>query len=118
MFVTHVECTVCGHRHRADGLLTVCAKCGQMLAVRYDLARVGRFRFHGFIAWLAWLGVHLIWLIGFRNRLLVLINWAADYLFYERAVRLILPDGDPKTDDTPWPLRVFSFPVPEERERV
>ncbi len=82
------------------------------------VARVGRFRFHGFIAWLAWLGVHLIWLIGFRNRLLVLINWAADYLFYERAVRLILPDGDPKTDDTPWPLRVFSFPVPEERERV
>jgi threonine synthase len=40
MFVTHVECTVCGHRHRPDGLLTVCAKCGQMLAVRYDLARV------------------------------------------------------------------------------
>jgi threonine synthase len=39
MFVTHVECTVCGHRHRPDALLTVCAKCGQMLAVRYDLAR-------------------------------------------------------------------------------
>src|SRR4026209_2697555 len=40
MFVTHVECTVCGHRHRPDGLLTVCEACGQMLAVRYDLARV------------------------------------------------------------------------------
>ena len=41
-FVTHVECAVCGHRHEAGGLLTVCAKCGQMLAVRYDLARVAR----------------------------------------------------------------------------
>jgi len=37
--VTHVECTVCGHRHEAGDVLTVCAACGQMLAVRYDLAR-------------------------------------------------------------------------------
>jgi NADH dehydrogenase len=49
--------------------------------------------FTGFIAWVLWLGVHLIKLIGFRNRMLVLINWAWDYLFYERAVRLILPSG-------------------------
>ena len=47
--------------------------------------------FTGFPAWLIWLIVHLIKLIGFRNRLLVLINWAWDYLLYERAVRLILP---------------------------
>ena len=39
-FVTHIECTVCAHRHEAGRLLTVCAKCGQMLAVRYDLSRV------------------------------------------------------------------------------
>ena len=39
-FVSHVECTVCGARHDAKRLLTVCEKCGQMLAVRYDLARV------------------------------------------------------------------------------
>src|SRR5262245_61107072 len=38
-FVSHVECTVCGHRHDAGQLLTVCARCGQMLAVRYDLER-------------------------------------------------------------------------------
>jgi threonine synthase len=38
-FVTHIECTVCGHRHEAGRLLTVCVACGQMLAVRYDLAR-------------------------------------------------------------------------------
>ena len=40
MFVTHIECTVCGHHHPAGGVLTVCARCGQMLAVRYDLPRV------------------------------------------------------------------------------
>ena len=47
--------------------------------------------FTGFPAWVLWLGVHLFNLIGFRNRLLVLINWAWDYLFYERALRLIVP---------------------------
>ncbi len=39
-FVSHVECTVCGARHDAKRLLTVCERCGQMLAVRYDLERV------------------------------------------------------------------------------
>ena len=44
---------------------------------------------NGFIAWLLWLGLHLVWLIGFRNRMLVLVNWAWNYLTYDRAVRLI-----------------------------
>ena len=39
-FVSHVECTVCGHRHDPKRLLTVCERCGQMLAARYDLGRV------------------------------------------------------------------------------
>jgi threonine synthase len=39
-FVSHVECTICGAHHDAKRLLTVCEKCGQMLAVRYDLPRV------------------------------------------------------------------------------
>jgi threonine synthase len=39
-FVSHVECTVCAARHDPGRLLTVCERCGQMLAVRYDLARV------------------------------------------------------------------------------
>ncbi|MGH7279789.1 MAG: threonine synthase, partial [Candidatus Rokuibacteriota bacterium] len=38
-FVSHVECTVCGHSHDPKRALTVCERCGQMLAVRYDLAR-------------------------------------------------------------------------------
>src|SRR5687767_2437363 len=39
-FVSHVECTICGHRHDPKQLLRVCEQCGQMLAVRYDLDRV------------------------------------------------------------------------------
>lgn len=53
------------------------------------VARLGTWTFHGFLAWVMWLFVHLINLIGFRNRLIVLINWGWDYFFYDRAVRLI-----------------------------
>ncbi len=51
----------------------------------------GKVSFTGYTAWAAWLFVHLLMLIGFRNRLAVLINWAWDYFFFERAVRLIVP---------------------------
>lgn len=47
--------------------------------------------FTGFTAWALWLFVHLMYLVGFRNRLLVMVNWAWDYFLFERAVRLILP---------------------------
>lgn len=57
------------------------------------VASLGKFSFRGFLAWLIWLVVHIMRLVGFRNRLVVLINWAWDYLFYDRAVRLIMPDG-------------------------
>jgi len=46
--------------------------------------------FTGFIAWILWVGVSIYRLIGFRNKFLVLINWAWDYLFFERGVRLIV----------------------------
>jgi len=55
------------------------------------VAKLGKRTYTGFPAWALWLGVHLFNLIGFRNRLLVLVNWAWDYLFYERELRLILP---------------------------
>jgi NADH dehydrogenase len=55
------------------------------------VVRLGRFTFTGFPAWLIWLSVHLYRLIGFHNRLSVLINWAWDYLFFDRVVRLITP---------------------------
>ena len=46
----------------------------------------------GVIAWFGWLFVHLIYLIGFRNRLIVLANWAYNYFTYDRGVRLITGD--------------------------
>ena len=53
--------------------------------------------FTGFAAWSLWLVVHVAKLIGFRNRALVLVNWAWNYIFYRRAVRLILPDATGET---------------------
>jgi len=50
----------------------------------------GRIRLRGTPAWLAWLGLHLVFLIGFRNRLSVLLNWAWNYLTWDRGPRLIL----------------------------
>jgi NADH dehydrogenase len=58
------------------------------------IAEAGRFKMSGFIAWLAWLFVHLISLIGFRNRLWVLTEWFWAYLTRERAARLITGDAD------------------------
>jgi len=55
------------------------------------VAWIGPVKLTGFLAWVTWLVVHIYQLIGFRNRLLVLINWAWDYFFYDRAVRLINP---------------------------
>lgn len=67
------------------------------------MARINRLKFSGFAAWLVWLAVHIFWLIGFRNRLLVMINWAWDYLFYERAVRLITSQGTIETQSSTSP---------------
>jgi NADH:ubiquinone reductase (H+-translocating) len=53
------------------------------------VAMVGKLKFSGLLAWLAWLFVHLIFLIGFRNRLAVLIQWAYSYFAYKRSARLI-----------------------------
>jgi NADH dehydrogenase len=80
------------------------------------VARVKGFDFHGVLAWLVWLVVHIFWLIGFRNRILVLINWANDYLFYERAIRLITPeDGSSATEKMPKPVMEDHEPVKPKR---
>jgi NADH dehydrogenase len=69
-------------RYRDKGSM---ATIGRSAAV----AKMGRFEFSGFPAWLAWLGVHLIFLIGFRNKLAVLLQWAYAYLTYKRGARII-----------------------------
>jgi NADH dehydrogenase len=48
----------------------------------------------GTLAWLAWLGLHIFYLIGFRNRASVLLNWSWNYLTYDRGARLIFDARD------------------------
>lgn len=69
-------------RYKDPGLL---ATIGRNAAV----ARIWGLSFSGFIAWVIWVGLHIYRIIGFRNRLAVLINWAWDYFFYDNQVRLI-----------------------------
>ena len=72
-----------------------------MLAVigrSHAVAQVFGGKFTGFPAWILWALIHVAKLVGFRNRMLVLVNWAWNYVFYERAVRLILPvEGGPES---------------------
>ena len=57
---------------------------------RAAVADFGRIRLWGFPAWMAWLSIHIFFLIGFRNRLVVLLDWARAYVSYQRSARLIL----------------------------
>jgi NADH:ubiquinone reductase (H+-translocating) len=62
----------------------------------------GGVRLHGVVAWFAWLGLHLLYLAGLRNRASVLLNWAWGYLTWDRGPRLILrPSRTPSGPDTP-----------------
>jgi NADH dehydrogenase len=58
------------------------------------VAKIGKFELSGYIAWLAWLFIHILFLIGFRNRLIVMINWFWAYLTYQRGARLITGSTD------------------------
>ncbi len=62
------------------------------------VAQLGRVRLSGFPGWVFWLTVHLVNVVSFRSRILVLINWAWDYVFYDRPVRLILRAFDDRPD--------------------
>jgi len=53
------------------------------------VAEFGRIHISGFMAWLAWLFIHILFLIGFQNRMLVFMQWAWSYFTYERSARLI-----------------------------
>jgi len=69
------------HYHDKGSLATI----GRNAAV----AQFPGFQLSGYFAWLAWLFIHILFLIGFRNRLVVMINWAWSYMTYERGARLI-----------------------------
>lgn len=76
------------------------------------VADFGKIHISGFLAWLSWLFVHILFLIGFRNRLLVFIQWAWSYVTYERGARLITGS----TDLPGW--RPFSLPPCRRRSRL
>lgn len=67
------------------------ANRGMMVTIgrKAAVANVYGAHFKGFLAWSLWLTVHFLWLIGFRNKLIVMINWAYNYLTYDRSIRLI-----------------------------
>jgi NADH dehydrogenase len=75
-------------RYRDRGTM---ATIGRAAAV----VNLGRLRFSGYPAWLLWCFIHILWLIGFRNRFLVMIEWAWAYLRFERSARLITRAPDP-----------------------
>ena len=72
-------------RYRDPGVM---ATIGRNRAV----AKLGPIELRGWFAWLAWVVVHIFQLIGFRNRMMVLLDWAWNYLVYDRAVRVIGPE--------------------------
>jgi|HubBroStandDraft_4_1064222.scaffolds.fasta_scaffold02604_7 NADH dehydrogenase len=53
------------------------------------VAQFGKVHISGFLAWLSWLFIHIFFLIGFRNRIIVMIEWAWSYFTYDRSARLI-----------------------------
>jgi NADH dehydrogenase len=73
-------------RYRDYGQL---ATIGRSAAV----AMFGRVRIWGWLAWVAWLTAHIYFLIGFRNRLVVLIDWAWAYWTFERSARIVISEG-------------------------
>jgi NADH:ubiquinone reductase (H+-translocating) len=70
---------------------------GSMATVGRNVAvvQIGAIKLGGFVGWLIWLFIHLLYIVSFRSRLVVMINWGWDYVFYDRPIRLITGmDGD------------------------
>jgi NADH dehydrogenase len=62
---------------------------------KYAIADLGRARLTGFVAWVAWLVIHIYYLIGFRSKIVVMIDWAWSYFTFERGARLITDEESP-----------------------
>jgi NADH dehydrogenase len=97
-----------GARHVAEGIVQRLRGLPTRPFVYEDpgiMATIGRnaavaelpigLRFTGFVGWLMWLFLHLMMLVGFRNRLNVFVNWAYNYFTYDRSARLILEPAHP-----------------------
>jgi NADH dehydrogenase len=58
------------------------------------VAQIGRFHISGLFAWLAWLVIHLIFLVGFRNKIAVMFQWFYSYITYKRGARIVVGSRD------------------------
>ena len=79
------------------------------------VAQFGKLKLSGFLAWVMWLFIHLMKIVNFRNRLLVLMQWAWNYFTYDRSARLIT--GDAPNDDDLAALQQLAAP-PRGRART
>jgi len=78
------------------------------------IAMVGRIKLSGFPAWMAWLAVHVFFLISFRNRIAVMMNWTYNYFTYKRGARLITGGRiTPEVTQTPLQLKPPADRIPE-----
>lgn len=91
------EATPGPFRYKDHGNL---ATIGRMAAI----VHVGRLQLSGVLAWWFWLAAHVFFLIGFRNRLVVLLNWAVAYWSYQRSARIILGNTPASNDHTGPPI--------------
>ena len=82
------------------------------------VAQFPKFKLTGYPAWLAWLFIHVLFLIGFRNRVLVLIQWAWSYFTYERGARLITDEVGKLREQRRSPDSKMPEPEALERRRA
>jgi len=82
---------------------------------KFAVVEMGRLRLAGFVAWLIWCVAHIYYLIGFRNRLSVMLNWAWNYVTFQRGTRLITgAAGEPAADAAaPAPNRIANSAASE-----
>ncbi len=82
---------------------------GSMATVGRNRAvvEVGKFKTQGFIAWFMWMGVHLMSLVGFRNKLVTFINWMWSYFNYDKGIRLIIRPFKKKKQKKDWKVTEY-----------
>ena len=78
------------------------------------VAQIGPLKIGGFVAWLMWGGVHILFLVGFRNRLTVMISWIWNWLINARDARLITGDAHLAVKTLPGEILVPSPGTPGE----
>lgn len=82
-----------GFRYRSRGTLATVGRA-------YGVVTLGKMRLTGFFAWVAWLFFHIFFLIGYRNRFIVMFQWALAYFSFKRTARVVLAENP-----IAWPMR-------------